>query len=305
MLSPAGAPSAPAAKPACRVVSIALLHSVVTMPVCRDNAWNEREYGKDKWPPLLGMARALIDGGERSLSRIVRMVYREMTLPISQKSEVFTVLGRQALLPRTFAWAGSNGYFADLIIEACGDRTDTVVELGSGWGRCLFEVWLRGGPRKARYYGLEITASGRQCAETIASVEPTLDFRTLPFDFHAPDYSGIERSRGRAVIFSDFNICQIPRIRREIFTGLKAIADEVVGVVIEPFGWQIPAGERDPDRIGSSRAYAELHDYNRNLWEVMKGLEREGILAIDYVEVEAVGLRPENSMSVARWRLLK
>lgn len=275
------------------------------MPVSRDNSWNEREYGKDKWPPLLDAARTLIGEGERSLSRIVRKVYRDMTLPISQKAEVFTVLGRQAVLPRTFAWAGSNGYFADLIIDACDDRTDTIVELGSGWGRCLFDVWLRGGPRKARYYGLELTASGRLCAETIAAIEPDLDFRALSFDFYAPDYSGIERSKARAVVFSDFSICVIPRVEREIFTGLHAIADEVVGVMIEPFGWQIPADEREKERIGSSLAYAELHDYNRNLWEMIGNLEREGVLAIDYVEAEAVGLRPENSMSIVRWRLLK
>jgi len=271
------------------------------MVVSRDNSWNDREYGRDKWPPLLRKAKELIAGGERSLSRIVRQVYREMTLPISHQQDLFTVLGRPVMLPRSFAWSGSNGYFADMVIDACGSGTDTVIELGSGWSRCLFDVWLRGGP-KARYYGLERTASGRACAELIASVEPAMDFRSLPFDFYSPDYAGIEKSK-QAVVFSDFSICVIPQIGKDVFTKLRDVADEVVGVMIEPFGWQVPESERDTTRIGSSSEYATLHDYNRDLWSTLKGLERDGILSIDFVETETVGLKPENSMSVVRWRM--
>jgi len=271
------------------------------MPVLRDNGWNHREYGQDKWPPLHAKARSLIGEGERSLSRVVRNVHREMTVPISAKAELCTVLGKELELPRSFAWSGSAGYFADLVIEACGEATQTVVELGSGWGRCLFDVWLRGGPRRARYYGLEMTETGRDCAETIAAIEPDLTFHSLPYDFTAPDYTAIERS-SRAVVFSDFSICVVPRIPREVFTGLRALADEVVGLTIEPFGWQI--GDQLQGRRGSSSVYAEKHDYNRNVWPLLRELEEEGFLAIDFLEPEAVGLKPECSMSVARWRLL-
>lgn len=159
--------------------------------------------------------------------------------------------------------------------------------------------------RRARYYGLELTAAGRECAETIAAIEPDLDFRSLPFDIYAPDYSGIEKSQGRTVIFSDFNLNQIPFVPKELFTRLREVSGEVVGVMIESFGWQIPAAERDMTRSGSSSEYATLHDYNRNLWDTLTSLAREGVISIDFVETEAVGLKPENSMSVVRWRLLK
>lgn len=272
------------------------------MAVLRDNGWNRREYGQDKWPPLLAKARSLIDDGERSLSRVVRSVHREMTVPISAKVEPCTVLGKVVDLPRSFAWSGSVGYFADLVIEACGESTQAVVELGSGWGRCLFDVWLRGGPRRARYYGLEMTESGRACAQAIAAIEPDLAFYTTPYDFTAPDYAAIERS-SRAVVFSDFSICVVPRIPREVFTGLRALADEVVGLTIEPFGWQLDA-ELAQGRAGSSAAYAERHDYTRNVWPLLRELREEGVLEVDFLEPEAVGLKPECSMSVARWRLL-
>jgi hypothetical protein len=54
-----------------------------------------------------------------------------------------------------------------------------VVELGAGYGRQLFRLWLSGGPRQASYYGAECTASGRKLAERFARLACGMTFHAV------------------------------------------------------------------------------------------------------------------------------
>ena len=70
---------------------------------------------------------------------------------------------------------------------------------------------------------------------------------------------------------------------------------------------------RDHDRVqqeygasealsaGTSRAYAEHHDYNRDLLEVLRAEEAAGGLRIEAIEPDVLGLNPDNATTLVRW----
>src|SRR5208283_5065732 len=96
---------------------------------------------------------------------------------------------------------------------------DAVIELGSGWGYNLLQLWLQGGPRAARYFALEYTVAGRECTQRLAGLERELDLKVLPFDYYDVDLSALGRFPGRVCVFSCFSIDQIPELRAGLFTA--------------------------------------------------------------------------------------
>jgi len=66
-------------------------------------------------------------------------------------------------------------------------------------------------------------------------------------------------------------------------------------------GWQLDEKDRKQGEGTSSEAYAEEHDYNRNLWPLLKELQDEGRIRIDRVEAEVFGVVPENCVSIIGW----
>ena len=111
-------------------------------------------------------------------------------------------LGERVSLPASLAWHGSYALVAEAVIAACRDRTRAVIDLGCGWGRSLFEIWLRGGPRLATYHALEFTAAGLDCVTALAALEPAMSIRTARFDFRHPDFSFLSPNLGHAVVFT-------------------------------------------------------------------------------------------------------
>ncbi len=73
------------------------------------------------------------------------------------------------------------------IIESCGEDVERIIELGSGWGRNLFKVWLNGGARNAEYWALDITETGAKIANAVAQASGKINLITHNFDFNFPD----------------------------------------------------------------------------------------------------------------------
>jgi hypothetical protein len=184
----------------------------------------------------------------------------------------------------------------DAVADACTDETDLVLELGPGWGWAVLSVWMTGGPRRALYVAAEYTEAGRRAAAKLAELDPRLDFRALPFDYHEPRLDGLG-AREHAVVFSAHSIEQIPEVKPKLFEAIRGVAERVSCIHFEPVGWQLPgyAGE------GSSSAYADQHDYNRNLVECLRAEAAAGRLVIDAVTPDVFGINPANSTTVIRW----
>lgn len=302
--------------------------------VVRDASWIEREYNQEKWPELLEMAESLVAAGERSMPRLLSLLelqqHKNSRYLINSHIRYFqpklggadedvgnkggyspaetysaplesTAYARRVDIPFAAAFEGFAGMVARTICNVCRPETGCVVELGSGYGRFLFRVWLSGGPADAPYFAMEFTEAGRWCTQAIADLEPTMDLRVCPFDYNNPDYSILPSELDHAVVFSCQSIEQVPVLKKEALTGLFGVARELTCLHFEPVGWQLDEKDRKQGEGASNEAYAREHDYNRNLWPLLMELQAESRIRIDRVEAEVLGVVPENCVSIIGW----
>jgi hypothetical protein len=225
------------------------------------------------------------------LSRAVAAINRN---ELQRAASRVIVGGQVTEVDWSLAWTGYRGMIAETVVQSCLPETRAIIELGSGWGANLLNVWLRGGPRLAAYYAGEVTENGRRCVAALAAVDSSLDLRVMPFDFNQPDFSPF-RSDGHVVVFTVHSIEQIPQLSSDVIQGVLDLAPRVTGLHFEPIGWQIGKS------AGSSEAYAARHDYNRNLWSVLRDFAVRQSLLIERVSVDEIGLNPKNSTTVVCW----
>jgi hypothetical protein len=263
-------------------------------PVVRSAEWIDREYGREKWPAILSRIDAELAAGETQLARVLSAVKRWETSSGEDRDLSVVVAGRALHLPRSFALHGGLGLILEKLVARAAPA-DVIIELGSGWGFNLFHLWLNGGPRKA----LEYTLAGRQCTERLAALQRDLDIATMAFDYYAVNLDPLGRLAGRVFVFSCFSIDQIPQLPASIFHALRKLANRVDGIHFEPAGWQME-GE---GCLGSSRQYAEKHDYNRNLWPLLNQLQGDGVLRLEACHANLFGQNSDNSAAMLCWSM--
>ena len=266
--------------------------------VVRTRAHVEREYGEEKWPAieqLIRTERALEpDAGlSQILARVLRAQYRTADLT---EPRPFVLDGKRTSIPRGGAFGAAQFIVQDAIAEACLPETDLVLELGSGWGWLLLAAWAAGGPRHASYVAAEYTEAGRRAAGALAELDDRLDFRAIHFDYHDPDLSGLG-SRRHAVVLTAHSIEQVPELKADLVEAIRGVAREVTCLHFEPVGWQLDGYSG----AGSTRKYAERHDYNRNLIPLLRAAEAAGTIAIELIRPDVFGINPENSTTAIRW----
>jgi len=269
--------------------------------LARDREHVEREYGEQKWPAVARLIERHAYGepvGSGTLARVHRLVARDYAYAGDPLTPVEVQLaGERQRLSAAIAIGGAERLLADSVVDLCSEHTDLVIELGCGWGWHVLGAWLSGGPRDALYVGAEFTAAGRGAAERLAALEPSLRFRALDFDYHDPATLASLGRFAEAVVFTAHSIEQIPQLSRELVQAIGGLAPVVRCVHFEPVGWQI-----DEDiGGGSSRAYAERHDYSRNLVSVLREEEAAGALRIEAIETNVFGLNPDNATTIVRW----
>ncbi len=268
----------------------------------RDAAWIEREYGTDKWPVFVRLieeetaAAADGDSASRIFGRVLRR-WRYLHAADSLRREQWLFDNRSVHVPLSVAYGAYSQLIVDAVLDACTERTQLVLELGCGPGHNLMNLWLQGGPRRVQYVGAEYTAAGRRAVDLLAALDPELSLHALAFDYHAPDLSTLSGFE-HAVVFSAHSIEQIPYVPAALFDEIRGVATSVTALHFEPLGWQTGAGE------GSSRAYAEQHDYNRNFVELLRDEERVGRLSIERLEPGVIG-EAANSSTLVEWHSLK
>lgn len=136
------------------------------------------------------------------------------------------------------------------------DGVDTIVELGSGYGLRLFELYHAGAPAQARYVGAEISPSGRALAERLAALEPGLQFDSRAFDLNNPDWSFLAGSR-KALIFSSWSLMYPRYLPDDFFVRLSSWPGAATLVFCEPLGFQwgvsdsLSAGQVDAANSGA------------------------------------------------------
>lgn len=244
--------------------------------VARDPEWVQREYGRDKWPAIAERIREHDDPLPQALSRV-------SAPPNVVQRAMFD--GQIVEIPASMASAAYRGWLARTVADHA-EGAEAVVELGAGWGANLFGSYLAGGPQDAHYVAAEYTDAGRRAAELLAARAPELSFAAAAFDFHHPTWE--LPTFERATVFTAHAIEQVPHLPASFLPFVASLAEEVTVLHFEPIGWQTR---------GEDSQYAERHDYNRNLWPLLRG-------AVEIVEldVDIVGVNAANPTTLAIWR---
>jgi hypothetical protein len=175
-----------------------------------------------------------------------------------------------------------------------------IVELGSGYGKNLFRLWLNGGPAQANYIGCEYTAAGRACAEYLASLEPNVRFISQPYDYYSPALISFDRI-AKTFAFSSYSIEQIPEVGISAFDELLSIKGLWKVVHIEPVGWQRPTALGEGRLMREMEKSARSMSYNRNLFSVLETLERSGRIVVESVKHNFLAHRPNLPGTVITW----
>jgi hypothetical protein len=250
---------------------------------------------EDVWRGVLEIVVRVLETGERDLSRVVRLVEAEWR-GLSVEPVAGMSFGEIVTLPSAALFGGRRDLLMRLLADACTPRTELVVELGSGCGMNLLNLHLWGGPQVA-YWGLEPTASGRECTRRLVELAPDLDLHTRAFDYEAPRYDLPTADNDHVLVFTAHSIEQVTEVPAEVITGLFGLGRSLTGLHFEPIGWQMPGRTSSP----APREYAVRQRYNRNLWPLLSELATAGEIAIDTVVPDLFGDKAKNPSTLVVW----
>jgi hypothetical protein len=289
-----------------------------TEQVNQSDHW--RSYYASSWTFMLKFFQHFIDQGETDPLRLIRLVeqierkfgqaYHEDEQRFGWKKIKFKAPlpnGTDALKMSSFK--GKNieiPYYAKTLysnfildfLQETGD-VDCIVKLGCGYGRNLFELFYGGGPR-IPYYGGELALAGQRLGATLANLNPDLNFSFHQFDLIKPDLAWLP-SYEKVFFMTVHSIEQVHKIGLNFFRCLIDSAPHVIGMHLEPFGFQV-----NPDLGPITKKHNDFFKrskWNINFYEVLLQAKEEGLIDIDYVETELFFPEdPGNPTSVAIWR---
>ena len=273
----------------------------------RANAY--QEYQAD-WGQVLDRAKALVAGGETSLARVLSLLNKPPGR--SPNAKLLRRYGHRIAGKRVRGI--TDQAYEPILFEQTVRRelgkaiepdTLNIVELGSGYSKNLFDIWLDGGPRNARYIGMEYTSAGRECGSYLATLEPKIRYESFEFDYYKPSLPA-SLGRDKTFVFTCYSIEQITRLDHKTFDALLEVPGLYKVVHIEPVGWQ--KGPRflpfptEPMLWLSTRISARRTRYNTNLVEMLESLERAGRIVLETPpKINYLAHRPNLPGSILTW----
>jgi hypothetical protein len=200
------------------------------------------------------------------------------------------------------------------VIGALDPDIARIADLGSGWAKTLLNIFRYGGPRDAEYWSFELTEAGRRAAQLIVDTcAPNMSFRTHAFDYYDPDFSALARDPKPTCFVSHHSIEQIPEMPVSFIETLLATPGFRQCVHIEPCGWQIPTNnwladdgkgklrERMVAIDTANRDFSLRKNQNRNLYPVLRDLEKKGIVRMRIVRKYLVSHLMNNATTLIVW----
>lgn len=277
----------------------------------------------DAWSARLALVREKIAAGEDKARYLLAALQRqERFFTLWTKPGVPPAWGPRQVEPGVEIWPSGNrmwrptslrGIFAwvpayaefrvgALLADIAESRGpfDVIAELGCGYGRNLFDLYDVNPDRQVRYVGGEYMESGIELGREIASRhEAASRFSFAHFDHMRPDLALIGPAR-RALVVTVHSIEQIHRLPVDYFHRLAQAAPEVVGVHIEPFGFQananLGAATREQVKLFASRRW------NSNMHHIVRRAEADGVIAVDQITLECfLPTDPTNPSSLLVW----
>jgi hypothetical protein len=133
------------------------------------------------------------------------------------------------------------------LLADLGTGADIIAEIGSGYGRQLFDLWLAGGgDAQTRFIGYEPNRSGRDSAALLAKLVPGMSLELMPGDFATFDPAPLAEA-GRVLLFTHFAVMFPQLFPADFFSKVAAVPGEVLLCVIEPLGGQIGRDDLELD----------------------------------------------------------
>lgn len=193
----------------------------------------------------------------------------------------------------------ANFNFVDMLIDIFDETGpyDSIIELGCGYGRNLFEIFYRGGPIDTPYFGGEFTKSGVDLANKLAKATPNMNAKFFHFN-HLEPRLDIDFGE-RAFIFTCHSIEQVSQISDNWFEVVANSAKQVRCVHLEPFGFQMhltgPLSQKHMEFIVQQ-------GWNVNFTDMLKQASKNKIIEVDGAVLE-IGFSqdPFNPGSIAIW----
>lgn len=149
--------------------------------------------------------------------------------------------GKYQIVPFDTQVAQPFQYLVDVLRAS---NVDTIVELGSGYGRILFQLWEdlkhQLPNRQFAFHACELTEGGRALNKEIHQLSPEMDLSIHYFNYYEPDLSFLTKDR-KVLFFSLQSIEQIPEVPLVLANSLVNFKPGTLGIHFEPIGWQSDA----------------------------------------------------------------
>ena len=261
----------------------------------KDHHWYD-----PRWNKRLQRFRQIIEKGETDLARVIALATVGLEKEPFAEHASYAWLGKVCMDNPVTMGGQRAALHRTLLLSAMTPETDAVVELGSGDGLNLFNLWMAGAPAKARYHALEITAIGRLCTELLGQLVPRMKVSAHPYDYFKPNYDEIPGGAKHMMVFSSGSIEQCDQLPEQVITGLLDKAETITGVHTEPVSWQMP-NDADPHYVETHHQRCIEFGFNQNFWPLMQDLEKRGLLEITSTMPHIFG-RAKHPYALITWR---
>jgi hypothetical protein len=262
------------------------------------------------WAAMMEKSSRLVEEGNTNLARVLSLLGRDSEESPNTKLLRFyghRIAGKRVRGIKDHAY--EQRLFSQIVqrelTRVIDADTVNIIELGSGYSKNLFDIWLNGGPLHANYIGMEYTKGGRDCGTFLSRLEPNLRYQSFEFDYYKPALPTFDRN-AKTFVFSCYSIEQIPELGLGVFDMLLDIPGLYRVVHIEPVGWQ--AGPRFlpfPTELmlwGRTWISARRMRYNTNLVRLIKGLVRAGKISLPHKpKVDYLAHRPNLPGTIIGW----
>lgn len=179
------------------------------------------------------------------------------------------------------------------LLNDFADGVDCVIEIGSGYGKKLFQMWLNGGSEDITYIAAEPIKSGREITRKLAALEPKMRVEVVDIDFDKPDLSILKKFK-KILLFTSWSLMYAKTLNTGFFNSIINVPGEVKCVFIEPISFQI---SRDTQLSIIQHQNAVNRQYNLDFFEKISSLANSDDAEIDGIFLNYFGFGDPSNMA--------
>lgn len=227
----------------------------------------------------------------------VELQKRLITKPYYLKSGIQTPLNDYSMFTSAFDY--SRKPLLDIIETK---KYESIVELGSGFGRNIYYYASKLLDKNYNFYMGEYTQGGISAANLIKDkFFKNKKIKINHFDYNNSDtfFEQLKmEKKHNSILFSTFwSIEQITVLKKEVIENMLSLSNNISCIHIEPIGWQISEKSIMKEDKTDFRKY-----YNKNLYSILKELENENKIKIDEIKLDFFNFGdPESCGTLIKW----